>query len=73
MTTRGREDDAAVIAESLELRGYRTEIHRWELNDRELFDVYVTSLDSMADAASVASILSREGWQADLTLLPTRS
>lgn len=73
VTTRGREDDAVVIAESLELRGYRTEIHRWELNDRELFDVYVTSLDSMADAAAVASILSRDGWQADLTLLPTRS
>jgi general secretion pathway protein D len=73
VTTRGRRDDADAIAESLDMRGYKTEIHRWELRDRELFDVYVTSLDSMADAANVASTLNGEGWQTNLTLLPTRS
>jgi type II secretory pathway component GspD/PulD (secretin) len=73
VTTRGREDDAKAIAESLDLRGYHAEIHRWVLEGRELFDVYVTSLDSMADAADVASTLDAEGWQTNLTLLPTRS
>jgi hypothetical protein len=73
VTTRGRRDDADSIAQSLEFRGYQTEIHAWTLRDQELFDVYVTSLDTMADAAEVASLLNREGWQADLTLLPRQS
>ncbi|MEE8166698.1 MAG: secretin N-terminal domain-containing protein [Myxococcota bacterium] len=73
VTTRSRRDDADAIAEGLDLRGFATQIHRWTLRDSELFDVYVTSLESMADAAEVASTLSREGWDTDLTLLPTRS
>lgn len=73
VTTRGRRDDADSIAQSLEFRGYQTEIHAWALRDQELFDVYVTSLETMADAAEVASLLNREGWEADLTLLPRQS
>jgi len=73
VTTRGRRDDADSIAQSLDFRGYQTEIHAWTLHDQELYDVYVTSLETMADAAEVASLLNREGWQADLTLLPRRS
>jgi general secretion pathway protein D len=73
VTTRGRRDDADSIAQSLDFRGYHTEIHAWTLHDQELYDVYVTSLETMADAAEVASLLNREGWQADLTLLPRRS
>jgi hypothetical protein len=73
VTTRTREDDADAIAQSLDLRGFATDIHRWTLRDRELFDVYVTSLESMADAAEVASTLNGEGWDTNLTLLPTRS
>jgi general secretion pathway protein D len=73
VTTRSREDDAVSIAESLDLRGFATQIHRWKLHDRELYDVYVTSLESMADAGAIASTLNQEGWDTDLTLLPTRS
>jgi type II secretion system protein D len=70
VTTRGRRDDADAIAESLDFRGYATRVHEWELRDREYFDVYVTSLESMSSAAAVASTLSDEGWLADITLLP---
>lgn len=73
VTTRTREDDADAIAEGLSLRGYQTVIHGWSLNDTDYFDVYVVSLASMAEAAEVAGILSKDGWTADLIILPTRS
>ena len=73
VTTRSRRDDADAIAQSLDLRGFATQIHRWTLRDHELFDVYVTSLESMAEAGKVASTLNEEGWDTDLTLLSTRS
>ena len=65
--------NATAIADGLKRRGYQTEIYSWTSRDRELFDVYVTALESMSDAAEVASTLSDEGWETDITLLPTRS
>ncbi len=73
VTTRKRRDDAEAIAESLIGRGFEASIHRWELGDGERFDVYVTRLGSMAEAASIAWTLYDDGWQTDVTLLPTRS
>ncbi len=73
VTTRRREDDAVAIAESLSLRGFSTETHRWSVSGTEYFDVYVTELDSMVEAASVAESLWKEGWQTDLVVFSTRS
>lgn len=73
VTTRLREDDALAISESLALQGYLTRTHRWTLSGTDYYDVYVIELDSMADAAELASELSADGWMADLALLPRRS
>jgi len=73
VTTRSHSDDATAIAESLEFRGYAAQIHEWTLRDETYFDVYVTLLDSMSEAAEVASTLNREGWQADITVLPRKN
>ena len=73
VTTRSREDDAKAIAEGLRLRGHETKVQRWSVAGDEFFDVYVLSLESMADAAEVANVLSGEGWEPDLVVLPTRS
>lgn len=73
VTTRLREDDAEAIAESLSLQGYLTRTHRWTISGTDYYDVYVLGMDSMAAAAELASELSRDGWMADLALLPTRS
>jgi general secretion pathway protein D len=73
VTTRQLEADAKAIAEGLALRGYQTKIHSWTLDGETYFDVYVVSLESMADAAEVASLLSQDGWESDLVVLPTRS
>jgi hypothetical protein len=76
VTTRSRRQDADDISEGLVMRGFDTTIHPWTLEDaggsEDLFDVYVTSLETMVDAAEVASTLNRDGWQTDLTLLPVR-
>ncbi|MBJ20269.1 MAG: hypothetical protein CL933_12740 [Deltaproteobacteria bacterium] len=73
VTTRRREDDAKAIADSLALRGLATAIHRWSISGKEYFDVYVTGLDSMVDAAEVAEGLWNEGWQTDLVVFSARS
>ena len=73
VTTRRREDDALAIADSLALRGYLTETKGWSTGEDKYFDVYVTGLSSMVDAADVAQLLSKEGWQTDLVVLSTRS
>ncbi len=73
VTTRVREDDAEAIAQGLSLRGYQTLIHRWSLEGEYFFDVYIVSLESMAEAAEIASGLLQDGWEADLVVLPTRS
>ena len=58
VTTRQREDDAEAIHEGLGLKGYRTMVHKWSFEGSDYFDVYIVSLDSMADAAEVANALS---------------
>lgn len=73
VTTREREDDAEAIAQGLSLRGYQAVIHPWSLDGEDFFDVYIVALDSMAEAAEVASVLSQDGWQADLVVFPRRS
>lgn len=73
VTTRMREDDAEAIAQGLSLRGHQMVIHRWSLSGESFFDVYIVSLGSMAEAAEIAGVLSQDGWQADLVVLPTRS
>lgn len=72
VTTRVREDDAEAIAQGLSLRGHQTLIHRWSLEGEYFFDVYIVSLESMAEAAEIASGLLQDGWEADLVVLPTR-
>ena len=71
VTTRRRLDDAVAIADSLSFRGYETKTHKWMLDDETYHDVYVTQFASMADAAEVASELSKDGWQADLVVFKT--
>ncbi len=85
VTTRAREEDAVAISESLLRQGFASEVHHWSLEaERSLeaggsrgeldrYDVYVTSLESMVDAADVAARLSEQGWEADLIFLPSRS
>jgi type II secretory pathway component GspD/PulD (secretin) len=73
VTTRQLETDAKAIEEGLALRGYRTKIHSWALGEEVYFDVYVVSLETMADAAEIAGLLSLDGWETDLVVLPTRS
>ena len=73
VVTRQREDDARAIADGLARRGHQSVVHAWTLGDEELFDVYITALESMADAAEIAFGLSKDGWSADLVVLPTRS
>ena len=73
VTTREREDDAQAIHDGLGLEGYRTLVHKWSYDGSEYFDVYIVSLDSMADAAAIANSLSLNGWEPDLVVLPTRS
>jgi hypothetical protein len=72
VTTRTREDDAQAIAEGLSMSGHQTVVHEWTLDDDVFFDVYIVSLGSMAEAAELATVLTRDGWQADLVVLPTR-
>jgi general secretion pathway protein D len=73
VTTRSREDDARAIADGLTREGYATVVHPWSMDDERFFDVYVVSLDSMADAAEIATVLADDGWESDLVVLPTRS
>jgi general secretion pathway protein D len=75
VTTRSERGDAEDIARSLTMRGYETRIHLWSPGEGkpDFFDVYVLSLETMADAANVASTLNDEGWQTALTVLRTRS
>jgi general secretion pathway protein D len=73
VTTRSREDDARAIADGLTREGYATVVHPWSMDDERFFDVYVVSLDSMADAAEIATALADDGWESDLVVLPTRS
>lgn len=73
VTTRRFEEDAQAISEGLERQGHATRIHRWTSGEDELFDVYVVSLESMSDAAELASRLYEDGWETDLIMLPTRS
>jgi len=72
VTTRTREDDAQAIAEGLSMSGHQTVVHEWTLDDDVFFDVYIVSLGSMAEAAELATVLTQDGWQADLVVLPTR-
>ena len=46
-------------------------VHEWSLEDDAFYDVYVVSLESMADAAEIATALADEGWETDLVVLPT--
>lgn len=71
VTTRSREDDARAIADGLTREGYATVVHEWSLEDDAFYDVYVVSLESMADAAEIATALADEGWETDLVVLPT--
>ena len=73
VTTRERRDDAEAIAEGLALEGYKTTVHRWSYEADEFFDVYIVSLESMVNAAEVASALMSDGWDPDLVLLKNRS
>lgn len=73
VTTRKREDDAEAITSSFALRGFAAETHSWEFEGESLFDVYITGFPTLSDAAEVATELSAEGWQADLTFRRTRS
>jgi general secretion pathway protein D len=73
VTTRTREDDAEAISQGLSIRGYQTAVHSWTLSGEQFFDVYIVSLGSMAEAAEVAGVLSQDGWEADLVVLPRRS
>jgi general secretion pathway protein D len=70
VTTRRRADDAESIRDSLVLRGLDSEIHRWELDDEAFYDVYVTGLPSMVDAADLARSLDEDGWSTDLVVFP---
>jgi general secretion pathway protein D len=73
VTTRRLEADAQAIADGLSRQGLSSQVHHWSVRGDELYDVYVTSLDSLAAAAEVAERLSAEGWEADLIVLPQRS
>jgi len=71
VTTRKREDDAEAIADGLWRQGHETTVHRWSDGGDEYFDVYVISLESMADAAEIANLLVVDGWDPDLVILST--
>jgi general secretion pathway protein D len=73
VTTRALEDDAQSISQGLARAGHETVVHSWSLSSETFFDVYVVSLESMAEAAEIASVLSKAGWAADLVVFPTRS
>lgn len=69
VTTRALEKDAEAIAEGLSFAGHQTVIHPWTYGSDRFFDVYVVSLESMADAAEIANGLTHDGWDPDLVLL----
>ena len=71
VTTRQLEADADAIAAALALKGHQTVVHAWSLANERFFDVYIVSLDSMVDAAEIATALADDGWDADLVVLPT--
>lgn len=84
VTTRTREEDAVAISEGLLRQGFASEVHHWSLGEAgslgagslgelDRYDVYVTALESMVDAAAVAARLAEQGWEADLVFLPSRS
>ncbi|CAM9346633.1 unnamed protein product, partial [Discosporangium mesarthrocarpum] len=72
VTTRIYEDDAVAIAESIASQGYTTRVHAWQTDAEKYWDVYVTGLRSMADAAGVARELGEEGWETDLVVFSRR-
>jgi type II secretory pathway component GspD/PulD (secretin) len=72
VTTRTRGEDADAIAQGLAFRGHQTVIHEWSLSGDTFFDVYIVSLGSMAEAAELATVLSQDGWEADLVVLPSK-
>ena len=72
MTTRTHEEDADAIAQGLSFKGYQTVLHEWSLAGDTFFDVYIVSLGSMAEAAELATVLSKDGWEADLVVLPSK-
>lgn len=73
VTTRRIEDDATAISDSLAYQGYTTLVHGWRVGNEEYYDVYVTQLPSMVDAAALARQLYEDGWEADLVILSSRS
>jgi len=73
VTTRTRLDDAEALAQGFEMQGYAAEVQPWDLDGEALFDVYLTSFESLSAAANAASALSEDGWLADLKMLPSRS
>lgn len=73
VTTRLYEEDAIAIADSLASEGFASRVHAWRSDVDEYFDVYVTGLPSMADAAAVARDLGDEGWETDLVVFSKRS
>jgi general secretion pathway protein D len=72
VTTRTHEEDADAIAQGLSFKGYQTVLHKWSLAGDTFFDVYIVSLGSMAEAAELATVLSQDGWEADLVVLPNK-
>lgn len=70
VTTRLLEADARAIAESLDHRGHRTRVHRWKVDGVEYYDVYVTHLGSMSEAADLARVFYEEGWESDVVVFP---
>ncbi len=72
VTTRTHEEDADAIAQGLSFKGYQTVLHEWSLAGDTFFDVYIVSLGSMAEAAELATVLSKDGWEADLVVLPSK-
>ena len=72
VTTRTHEEDADAIAQGLSFKGYQTVFQEWSLAGDTFFDVYIVSLDSMAEAAELATVLAADGWEADLVVLPNK-
>jgi general secretion pathway protein D len=72
VTTRTHEEDADAIAQGLSFKGYQTVLQEWSLAGDTFFDVYIVSLGSMAEAAELATVLSADGWEADLVVLPNK-
>lgn len=69
LETARSEVDARVIAEAFSADGFETRITTWNAWGQDVWDVYLTDLESFEEAGRLARGLADAGWSPEITVL----